>query len=251
MAVTRAQSKASPLKRRQSPRGRALPSTISKKKKAIPKLLSFKGRYLYLKTRDEVEAACKKLLESAVTELGFDMEWRVLFKKGPENIGKTALLQFCFTVEELGSLADLPWRYVDEEVECKSSKGVFLCFLLHIHHSGLSENLVRILTSDQINKYGVNIGSDVIKLAKDTGVRISNAIDVCHLASQNARIVKRYGNNKLRFSLNDLSMFFLNMRMDKDARVRLGNWEREDLDYCKIKYACSDAYASLKVARSI
>ena len=203
-----------------------------------------------MKTRDEVEAACKRLLESNVRELGFDMEWRIHFKKGPENIGKTALLQFCFTVEELGSLADLSWRYVDEEIECKSSK-VSLCFLLHIHHSGLSETLEKILTSSDIIKYGVNIGSDSIKLAKDTGVVMKSATDVCHLASQNARIVKRYGKNKLRFSLNDLSLFFLNMRMDKDSRVRLGNWEREDLDYCKIKYACSDAYASLKVARSI
>ena len=56
---------------------------------------------------------------------------------------------------------------------------------------------------------------------------------------QDPQVQRRY-RSAASFSLSDLSSIFLGRQMDKNSKVRLGNWEREDLNYEKIKYACTD-----------
>ena len=94
---------------------------------------------------------------------------------------------------------------------------------------------------------------DIIKFGKDHDVHIEGGADLCHLAARLPRMVKRYGPDaKLSFSLSDLCGLFLSgCQMDKAPKVRLGNWEKEGLDYAAKKYAATDAYVGLRVAEKI
>ena len=124
--------------------------------------------------------------------------------------------------------------------------------LLHIHHTGLTPSLEEVLASTSITKYGVNIGPDVIKLERDfAGVKVAEAVDLCHLAAEDPATIARYGHKRIRFSLNDLSILFLGRPVDKDSRARLGNWEKPELEYEKKRYACTDAYITLLVAEAL
>ena len=99
---------------------RLIPSSV---KASPPKPLRFRGRYLLCNEPDQVEAACRALLKGGVRQVGFDMEWRVFFRKGPSNLGRTALLQLGFTAPPGGlnaGLSKLPWTFLDEKVKCKS-----------------------------------------------------------------------------------------------------------------------------------
>ena len=273
---------------------RLLPASVSKRAESnAPGTVRFSGRIVYCSTEKAVEDACSRLLEHPrVSALGFDLEWRIFFKKGDANIGKTALVQFCASVGEndLGPLAALPWTFVDEKVRRLESGREYLCFLLHIHHAGVPQALKDVLTSTRyvfaflarslaldailstaspssalpadarlwflwrrIKKYGVNVNCDFIKMEKDHGVRIEGGADLCHLAARLPRMVKRFGpDSKLSFSLADLCALFLSGRgMDKASQVRLGNWEKEGLDYPAKKYAATDAYVGLRVVERI
>ena len=99
---------------------RLIPSSV---KASPPKPLRFRGRYLLCNEPEQVEAACRALLKGGVRQVGFDMEWRVFFRKGPSNLGRTALLQLGFTAPPGGldaGLSKLPWTFLDEKVKCKS-----------------------------------------------------------------------------------------------------------------------------------
>ena len=98
----------------------------------------------------------------------------------------------------------------------------------------------------------MNIGPDVIKLERDfAGVKVAEAVDLCHLAAEDPATIARYGHKRMRFSLNDLSILFLGRPVDKDSRARLGNWEKPELEYEKKRYACTDAYITLLVAEAL
>ncbi len=218
----------------------------------------FHGKYLYCNEAEQVEAACRALLAAGVKEVGFDIEWRVFFKKGA-NQGKAALLQLCCCLDGGFSPGSQPWSYIDTDgfkalgaVRGDSLGGgegsarEYVCFLFHIHHSGVTESLKEILTDASVRKFGVNIAGDAKKMERDFGFQMHGCEDLCHLAAENPKTRARYG-SKLKFSMMDLSRLFLGQPVDKNGRVRLGNWERDPLDFDKALYAATDAFLSLKL----
>jgi hypothetical protein len=254
-------------KRRKLPASFQLAGEVAKKEesqKGEQKLERFSGRYVYARSKEEVEVACKGLLEASVTEFGFDMEWRVFFKKGA-NQGKVALIQLCCSVSsgQLAFIDGLPWSFIDED-GFKSTEPVankratkdgrgeaeYLCFLLHIHHSGITNGLKEILTKESIRKFGVNIGGDVKKLFRDYEIEMLGHESLGELAAQHPQQKARYGGKK-NFSLKDLARIFLGRPIDKNNKVRVGNWERDELNYEKILYAATDSYASLRIFEEI
>ena len=74
--------------------------------------------------------------------------------------------------------------------------------------------------------------------------------NLCDLAAQHPKQKARYGEKK-SFSLKDLARIFLGRPIDKNNKVRVGNWERDELNYEKILYAATDSYASLRIFEEI
>ncbi|CAH9120883.1 unnamed protein product [Cuscuta epithymum] len=188
--------------------------------------LAYGGRVIYSRTACEVERSAEKILrlveerrskEEAVA-LGFDMEWKPSFKKGVSP-GKAAVMQICGDMDN--------------------------CYVFHIFHSGISQNLQLLLENNTIPKVGVGIAIDAKKAFKDHNVCVSSLVDLSTLANQ-----KVHGGPSKR-SLSSLSLEFLYQELPKENFIRLGNWETDILSEKQLDYAATDAYISWKLYHAL
>lgn len=155
---------------------------------------------------------------------GFDMEWRVMFKKGAPE-AKTSLVQIAAANADLSES---------------------LVVLGRIHTTGLTKKFKAWIRDETRGKTGLNVRGDASKLKRDFGLVTSRVIELATLANE------RFGGcpSGPSWSLARLCEHVLGKNLPKD-KTRMSNWEREELNENQIKYAAMDAWASLLVYRAL
>ena len=116
------------------------------------------------------------------------------------------------------------------------------CFIIRMTKIKIMpKTLVRIMGNDNIIKLGVGIMEDAKKIRDDFGVEVRGCVDLRHISDQLRPNLRRNG-------LAGQAKAFLNVNMDKDWRIRVSNWEAEQLTKRQINYAANDALVAVYVA---
>ncbi|KAK1289381.1 Werner Syndrome-like exonuclease [Acorus calamus] len=194
-----------------------VPSPCNVMNKLRYPLMKFGGRIFYSRTIDEVvrdTALLLEIIESGKLEtgrvsLGFDIEWRPMFGRGEER--KTAVMQICTSKSH--------------------------CFVMHIFYSGIPPVLRSILEDDLTVKAGVFIHNDARRILKDYDVPVRGLEDLSSLANIKLGVCRNW-------SLASLVEQLAAMQLDKDRKIRTGNWETPCLSEKQLLYAATDAFAS-------
>lgn len=149
---------------------------------------------------------CKKLVQTLRNEkvLGFDIECKPNFKKGPNN--PPALLQLS-TSEQ--------------------------AYLFRLHPIMKLDGLIEILENPTIVKTGVALKDDLNNLQKIQAFQPSGFEDIAKIA-QTLKIEQT--------GLRNLTAIFFKHRLSKSAQ--LSNWEKQPLSPAQINYAATDAWIS-------
>lgn len=150
--------------------------------------------------------SCKKLVQTLCNEkvLGFDIECKPNFKKGPNN--PPALLQLS-TAEH--------------------------AYLFRLHPVMKLDGLIEILENPAIVKTGVALKDDLNNLQKIQAFEPSGFEDIAKIA-QTLKIEQT--------GLRNLTAIFFKHRLSKSAQ--LSNWEKQPLSPAQINYAATDAWIS-------
>lgn len=150
--------------------------------------------------------SCKKLVQTLYNEkvLGFDIECKPNFKKGPNN--PPALLQLS-TAEQ--------------------------AYLFRLHPIMKLDGLIEILENPAIVKTGVALKDDLNNLQKIQTFEPSGFEDIAKIA-QTLKIEQT--------GLRNLTAIFFKHRLSKSAQ--LSNWEKQPLSPAQINYAATDAWIS-------
>jgi ribonuclease D len=150
--------------------------------------------------------SCKKLVQTLRNEkvLGFDIECKPNFKKGPNN--PPALLQLS-TSEQ--------------------------AYLFRLHPIMKLDVLIEILENPTIVKTGVALKDDLNNLQKIQAFQPSGFEDIAKIA-QTLKIEQT--------GLRNLTAIFFKHRLSKSAQ--LSNWEKQPLSPAQINYAATDAWIS-------
>jgi len=150
--------------------------------------------------------SCKKLVQTLHNEkvLGFDIECKPNFKKGPNN--PPALLQLS-TAEQ--------------------------AYLFRLHPIMKLDGLIEILENPAIVKTGVALKDDLNNLQKIQTFEPSGFEDIAKIA-QTLKIEQT--------GLRNLTAIFFKHRLSKSAQ--LSNWEKQPLSPAQINYAATDAWIS-------
>jgi len=203
------------------------PDDVPKVKASFP-VLRFDGCLQYLTRKGEVEKWCSRIPRDAV--LGFDTEWKaVRVKNAPPN--KTALIQFCFR-----------------------QKHTLTCLLIHISASGFTPALEAVLASQEIQKVGIGANGDAKKLREDYGVSTNGIVELQSVVNRkdlSQCIDPSVEYSKTEYSLAGLCERLIKRSMTKSQSVRCGNWEAFPLRPVQLRYAATDAYASLLCYESL
>jgi ribonuclease D len=160
----------------------------------------YEGPIHLCRTADEAEAAAKQLLKE--TLLGFDTETRPAFRKG-ENYDPS-LLQLA----------------TENEV-----------YLFQIQQSGLTQNLIKILTDASIVKAGVALERDVNELQELKPFDPGGFVELADYAKQ--ANIKNMG-------LRGMTAILFGFRISKKEQV--SNWARKELTEAQQTYAATDAW---------
>ncbi|KAJ1406604.1 Ribonuclease H-like superfamily [Sesbania bispinosa] len=204
--------------------------------------LKFSGQIMYSRTFDDVQNAITRLLkfleekkrEMVQIAIGLDVEWRPSFQKGaPPN--KVAVMQICGDASH--------------------------CYVLHLIHSGIPQNLQLLLEDSSVLKVGIGIGEDAAKVFRDYNISIKGVEDLSFHANQ------KLGRGPHQWGLGSLTEKVLSKQVknyveriftklfifaaEKAQRIRLGNWESFLLSRGQLEYAATDAYASWYLYQAI
>ena len=136
--------------------------------------------------------------------LGFDIECKPNFKKGPNN--PPALLQLS-TAEQ--------------------------AYLFRLHPIMKLDGLIEILENPAVVKTGVALKDDLNNLQKIQAFEPSGFEDIAKIA-QTLKIEQT--------GLRNLTAIFFKHRLSKSAQ--LSNWEKQPLSPAQINYAATDAWIS-------
>ncbi|BFZ25402.1 hypothetical protein BsWGS_28441 [Bradybaena similaris] len=187
---------------------------------AMP-LLTFTGRPIYSCHYADCAGICDDLLTSLSSPdpvaVGFDMEWPVSFQKGSSS--KTALIQLCFSETA--------------------------CYLFHVSAMlTLPVALKNLIGDARVMLVGLNIEADLWRLERDYDFRVKALIDRGSVID-----VGRLANQKLKSSekwtLDGLCKNVLRKWLNKDVKLRCGDWREVPLSAEQKLYASTDAYAGL------
>ncbi|GAB4843973.1 hypothetical protein Ancab_013937 [Ancistrocladus abbreviatus] len=116
-----------------------------------------------------------------------------------------------------------------------------------LHHLivGLDiESSENFLTGEDYTFVGVGIGSDVRKLEEDWDLEVSNWVDLSRLAAERMGMRRNAG-------LKELAREVLGVEVEKPRNVTLSRWDRQELWYDQIQYACVDAFMSFEIGRRL
>ncbi|XP_070534607.1 exonuclease 3'-5' domain-containing protein 2-like [Ptychodera flava] len=119
------------------------------------------------------------------------------------------------------------------------------CCLIRLHKikDSIPESLRVLLEDKSVLKVGVGVMEDSKKLHRDYGFNVKGCIDLRTVTFRHRPALKRTTNG----SLADLSFAILSKQLDKDSRLRCGDWERVELSQRQVYYAAEDAISSLKI----
>lgn len=112
------------------------------------------------------------------------------------------------------------------------------CYVMHIIHSGIPQNLQALLEDPTSVKVGVGIVNDAFKVFKDHNVSIKGLEDLSGLANQ------KLGGDPKKWSLASLTEMLICKQLPKPEKIRLGNWEADFLLKEQLEYAATDAFVS-------
>ena len=168
-------------------------------------VVQFQGRVIVIQTAGEADRAVDYLMQ--FPRLGIDTETRPNFKPGGMN--PVALLQV--------STPDT-------------------CFLFRLNRFGLTDALVRLFTSERIQKVGLSLHDDWTQLRKRKEFKPVNFIEL-------QDYVKPLG--VVDMSLQKLYANFFGQKISKTQR--LTNWEADVLTEAQKRYAATDAWTCLRL----
>ena len=188
--------------------------------------LTYDGEIVVASTARELDAAMDRLevLTADAPTCGFDMEWKVTWKKGAGE-AKTSLVQIAAASEDLTRA---------------------LVVLARVHTTGITPRLKRWMRNATIGKTGFNARGDARKFERDYNVAAARVVELGVMAKE--RVGSCPGANT--WSLARVCEHVLKKNLPKD-KTRMSNWERETLDADQIKYAAMDAWASLLAYRAL
>jgi ribonuclease D len=161
---------------------------------------SFKGHVQLIETPAAAERIAHQLSKEKI--LGFDTETRPAFKSGV--VHRVALLQLSTNTH---------------------------AWLFRLHHTGLPENIIEILSAPEIIKCGVAIRDDLKALQRLKSFLPDGFIELAKLAKENGLEVE---------GLRKLSAILLGLRISKSAQTT--NWEARALTEKQINYAATDSW---------
>lgn len=95
-----------------------------------------------------------------------------------------------------------------------------------------------ILEDDNILKVGVAPKGDADLLAVDYGVCVASTLDLRYLAAMT---------NCRPGGLGKMSEEYINVKLDKNWRIRCSDWEAQILTQKQIQYAANDAHVSIEL----
>ncbi|CAL1709480.1 unnamed protein product [Somion occarium] len=168
------------------------------------------------------EEEANDLVQSLQGPLGFDLEWRVIFRKNAAyRERRTALVQLCDTR---------------------------MILLIHISLE-FPQKVKEIIESPEIVKTGANIRNDGQKLFRDFGVLAENLAELGGLAQQADSNFKTIHKRSI-VSLAKMVNMYADRTMDKGP-VRIGNWEAAPLSDTQKHYAANDAHSGLMVYKRL
>ncbi|KAL5492760.1 hypothetical protein ACEPAI_4207 [Sanghuangporus weigelae] len=190
---------------------------------------------VYVRTEEEAD----KLVEGLTGAVGFDIEWKVIFRRGV-NMRPAATVQ----------LSDQRTILV---IQISAMKA-------------FPKKLKELLENTHVAKVGVNILNDGKKLARDYGVHAQGLIELGGLARQaDADYVERYfraseviqkmactiavPNPKMRkpgvrINLATVTAMYTGCELPKGP-VRTSDWEIQPLNVTQLDYAANDAHSAL------
>ncbi|CAG0901331.1 unnamed protein product [Darwinula stevensoni] len=94
-----------------------------------------------------------------------------------------------------------------------------------------------------ILKVGVAIREDSDKLLQGHGITVNGCVDLRHLAVLHPIAKQMNG----RFGLDSLASHFLQLKLNKNWRLRCSDWNADELSNKQVEYAALDALAALAV----
>lgn len=110
------------------------------------------------------------------------------------------------------------------------------CFLFRLNKIGFPMPLADLMADVKIAKIGLSLRDDIAALNKHLPLKPGNFIDI-------QTIAKNYG--ILELSLQKIYAILFDKKISKAQR--LTNWENDDLSEQQIRYAATDAWASLQI----
>lgn len=185
--------------------GSTIRARLGKEEINLLPLGRWQGVTRLVRTAEEVRAAVACLSRESL--LGFDTETRPAFRKGQKF--SPSLLQLATGTE---------------------------VFLFQLHHTGLPETFLAILTNPAIVKVGVALSFDLLKLQELQPFQPEGFVDL-------AVIARRSGINN--HGLRGLAAAVCGVRISKSARTT--NWANNDLTAQQIQYAATDAWIGREI----
>jgi len=172
-------------------------------------LKAYSGRVELIQDARQVAAAFDEIKRHEV--VGFDTETRPSFKKG--QLFKVSLMQLA-TPDHV--------------------------FLIRLHHTGITPEIVGFLESGNVLKTGVGIRDDLSALTRIQRFKPEGFVDLAPLAREAGLKVE---------SVKKLAGLVLGFRISKSAQT--SNWEAKTLTPKQIEYAATDAWVCLELYRRL
>jgi hypothetical protein len=113
-----------------------------------------------------------------------------------------------------------------------------------LHAWPLPAQLRELLASPEIYKVGVAVTEDGRKLLADHGLEVGGCVDLRHLVLAG---LPEGGHHPGKLGLESLAAQVLGVTLDKDWRVRAGDWEADTLTDRQVNYAANDALVAVNI----
>jgi ribonuclease D len=178
---------------------------ITKDEINLMPLRKYEGKIIIISNAKSMEGAASELREHKV--IGFDTEKRPSFQKGVKH--KVALVQLA----------------VPDKV-----------FLVRLNLTGLTPDLVKIFSNENILKVGIGTSDDIVSLQEMEYFNPSGFLDL-------NKVTEKLGIENV--GVRNLSALILGYRISK--RQQVTNWERLKLTDNQVNYAAMDAWVCLEI----
>ncbi|GAF04728.1 3'-5' exonuclease [Saccharicrinis fermentans] len=172
-------------------------------------LNAYQGEIVVVENTEDISQVIKEMDGEKV--LGFDTETRPSFKKGKTNL--ISLIQL------------------------STEKSTYL---IRTHKTGVTDELLHLLSNEDVKKVGVGIRDDIRGLQKLKAFTPGGFVELQTMAVDKGL---------KDFSLKKLAGILLEFRVSK--RQRLSNWEADQLTQGQMVYAATDSWVALEIFKKL